>query len=233
MSPVKVQEMEEHQDNDAGITYQTYEFITGVGFTKEVAAAFSQDELQKIATNLGEFLKQLHSYPLDKAHEISMDSINSSSDYLAFFEERLKTVRKRVFPQLPTEAQQWVEKLWKVYLATSRELFKPKVTHFDMQPVHIIVDQNQHTLSGVIDFSLRIADPARDFMYFNRYGSDFLKAVYATYGEKDHYFDARRQFYAGEFELLEFESILESHNEEKIEKKRRDLLDYIKQFPIL
>ncbi len=198
-SPVPVQNMKLFNDEETGIRYQMYDFIQGIRFTRDLAKTFSEEELSSIATDLGKFLTVLHSFPLDKGREMYMDEIVSAEDYVDYWEDFLKEIRNTMYQHFSKDEQEWIEKIFQEYITQSRKYsFSVTVTHFDLLPEHILVDEKTHKLSGIIDFSLRITDPAYDFSYFDRYGKHFLNAVLESYPlrQGDETFDIRRKFYA-------------------------------------
>lgn len=200
-SPVQVQNMQLFTDFKTGIRYQMYKFIQGERFTKDLAKTLSSEQLSSIAQSLGKFLTSLHSYPVSEARKLHMDEIVSALDYVDYWEYFLKKdVESNMFDYFSKEEQEWIRNIFHEYITTVRKQpYQLKVTHFDLLPEHILVDPSKHTLSGIIDFSLRISDPAYDFSYLDRYGEDFLNTVIENYSPQssDLTFAIRRKFYAG------------------------------------
>ncbi len=110
--------------------------------------------------------------------------------------------------------------------------FTTTVTHADMWVFHIIVDCQSHTLSGVIDFGLRIADPANDFKAFEHYGQAFVAEVYSTYDLPiDDSFDMRRLFYTGHDVVYILARAIERNNQKQISIAHTKLMKYIEAHP--
>lgn len=228
-SSILVPQMIGHFDEKTSIKYQTYEFIKGMHLSKELAATLAEQELIIIATEMGRFLTKLHSFSLSQARDMGMDELDPIK-YGDYFKEFLKKDKEIIFPLLSTDEQVWIEKLIKDFTDLTRDKpFEVKVTHFDMLPEHIIIDTETHKLNGIIDFSLRIADPARDFTFFDRYGDIFLQTVYEKYDlSKDEYFDRRRKFYAGNLSVVNFYQSLERKDDKMIKIHLAQLKEYIK-----
>ncbi len=229
ISPVPMQKMTGLVDSETGIRYQRYEFITGVQLSKEMAATLTEEELVTIATDMGKFLSSLHSFSVDEAGSMDMESLKNPKDYGEYFKDFLEKDRKAFFSMLSKKEQESIEQsVEKFYKLTKDHPFVFTVTHSDMLPEHILIDPKTHKLNGIIDFSLRIADPANDFKYFDRYGEAFLKTVYENYLQVDAYFDERRRFYAGGLPTANLYQSIERQDEKTIQEKYlKELKDYI------
>jgi len=233
VSPVRVQEVTGHVDQDTGMKYQTYEFIHGKQLSRDFASTLTKDELISIGKDMGRFLKALHSFPVARAREMNMNSLVSSEDYGQWFKLFNEKNRVNTFLYLTNEEQQWVEKLVSEFVSlTERYPFDLKVTHSDMLPEHFIVDENTHKLNGIIDLAGRIADPANDFKFFDRYGDDFLKSAYETYLPVDEYFDKRRSFYAGNLPVANLFQSIERKDNSMIDIHVTQLKEYIATHPL-
>lgn len=229
-SPVKVQDMKLLIDKDSGIRYQMYDFIQGMRFTNDLAETLSEKELSSIATDLGKFLTSLHSFPLDKAREIQMDELDPIG-YVDYWKDFLKEIQQIMFQHFSKSEQDWIEKIFNEYISKVRKQpFFVKVTHFDLLPEHILIDKNTHKLSGIIDFSLRIADPAYDFSYFDRYGKQFLEEILQNYSlsKSDETFAIRKRFYAARLGFSVLSQAME-RDKEKIPEIVEQIHEYIKE----
>src|SRR5207244_3738713 len=112
-----------------------------------IAHTFSKKELLGIAEHLGQFLTALHSFPTDKIKELEQYNFEP----LPAWQERLDKLRKIVFPHIPQDEQQWIEKLFTDFFQIiQKSSIRKVVTHGDIMPEHIIVDPKTHTLSGII-----------------------------------------------------------------------------------
>lgn len=235
ISPLSLPTIEIHKDKETEIVYEINTFIPGESFHPNVAKTFSHDELMKVAQKLGAFLSAIHSFSIEEARKLQLDEMNPN-DFWEFMEQNptaYPSFEKSVFPHVTKEEQDWIKKLFTDYIALIKEEpFETKVTHSDMWTYHIIVNAENHTLSGVIDFWGRIADPANDFKAFEYYGKAFIEEVYRNYTlPRDKNFDKRRLFYTGHDEVFEYARQLKEGSPEKIEKQKQSLSNYIASHP--
>ncbi len=228
ISPVAIQQITGHFDNESGINYQTYEFIPGIRLSRKMASSLTEQELVNIAIDMGNFLSSLHSFSKEDALKMGIESLVSPQDYGEYFKEFLEKDRESFFSLLSVQEQKWIEQSVKdFYILTKDHPFEMRVTHSDMLPEHIIIDPVTHKMNGIIDFSLRIADPANDFKFFDRYGEIFLKTVYKNYLEVDEYFDKRRKFYAGDLPVTNLYESIERNDSSNIDLLLKQLKEYI------
>lgn len=230
-SPIRVPKLTYQKDKKSGISYVTYDFISGVQFTKSISNSFSKEELLTIAQQLGSFLTTVHSFPIEKAKQLGVQQINSLNSW----EQRLKKIRKEVFPHISKNEQGWIVKLFESFLQIVRKIpINLVLTHSDIMPEHIIVDPKTHILSGIIDFGdIKIADPAYDFTFLARYGQGFLNQAYQNYSlPRDEAFETRRQFYEDRLVVTNLEHSLELGDKERIQIHKRQLFDYVDSHPL-
>lgn len=228
--------IEVHKDEKTGMDYEINDFIQGVSFYPTVAESFTHNQLMEVAKKLGGFLSVVHSFPLERARKLGLDETNPD-DFWQYMEQNsdaFPKYKEGVYPYVPKQEQEWIERLFTDYTALVKETpFPVRVTHSDIWTYHIIVDPEKHTLSGVIDFWGRIADPARDFKAFEYYGNDFVKEVYKHYSlPVDENFEKRRLFYTGHDEVFELARQLKEGNEERIAEHKQSLSDYIGTHPL-
>lgn len=225
ISPVKIPVMTLHIDS---ITYITYQFINGVPLTKEIFKGFTKEKQMQVAKELGQFLKLLHTFPLNKALKIKVDNEGP----FKIWSNELDEVRQKVYPVINEFERQWIESIYSKYFSLIKlNPPKLKVIHSDMQPEHIIVDIQAEKLSGIIDFGdLEISDPAYDFCVLEQYyGKEFLKVVYQKYNlEKDKDWDTRIKFYIERKLIGHLKHSLKLKDKERIKKHKKRLQEYIK-----
>lgn len=189
----------------------------------------------KIARQMGTFLTALHSMSIDRARQIGMNEMDPT-DFWSYIEQNpaaWPSVRDRLIPRLPIREQRWVEHLYERFIAQTRATPLPLVVrHSDMQPQHIIVREETHELSGVIDFAWRIADPAGDFKAFELYSRRFVDEVHAHYALPiDPEFDERRLFYTGHDMVFETMSAIDRNDTAAIRMRMASLSAYIAGHP--
>jgi aminoglycoside 2''-phosphotransferase len=232
-SPLPIPRPEMHFDIQNGVPYETSTFIPGTSFYPEIAKSFTHDELITIARQMGHFLSVLHSFHLDLAREIGVDEMDPATFWEYMQENAFPEYERVVFPHVSARARQWIEKLFADYIDTIRMTpFTTMVTHADMWVFHIIVDSQRHTLSGVIDFGLRIADPANDFKAFEHYGQAFVAEVYSTYDLPiDDSFEMRRLFYTGHDVVYLLAQAIQKNDPKQISIAQTRLMKYIESHP--
>lgn len=188
-------------DSLSGIHYQKYDYIPGEVFTLQLAASLPEETFLTVARQLGEFLTKLHTFPIIKAKSFGLTGITNIKDYGEYFKNVLPEDKKVLAPFITQKELEWIEKnILVFYELTKRHDFHLSVVHAGLLPKHILIKDGKVT--GIVDFSLRISDPAIDFKFFDRYGESFLSAVYHSYLPIDKYFDERRKFYARDLPVV-------------------------------
>lgn len=231
ITPIDVPVIQVHRDTLTGLTYQTYDFISGVPFTIEYAASLSEKELLAIAGLLGEFLKQLHD--VSSAEVNIANQVNTSEEYVRYFLDIISEDKKLINSLLTADEWRWIDQNINAYCGLANaHPFGLKITHSDLLPKHILIDDSTHRLKGIIDFSLKFADPAVDFRYFDRYGDQFIKKVYEKYSMQDYYFDERRKFHARDFLVGYLYLSVRDKEEGKQREYLRQLQVYIAKHPL-
>jgi len=227
VSPISVQKMISHDALFNEMSFQIYKFIPGLQLTKKLDKTLTEQELIDVARDMGKFLIKLHSFPLEKARLMKIEELDPKT-YWIFFEDLQKRINNIVFPLLTKIECDLIKNSTKEYVEISKKyVFKPVVTHSDLLGEHIIIDEKTHKLNGVIDFSLRIADPAIDFQFFDRYGNIFLKTIYENYLRVDEHFDLRRKFYALHVPVVNLFESIEKKDEKMIKTHLLELKEYI------
>ncbi len=232
-SPVRIPKPEMRFDAESGIRYEVGPFIPGVSFDPDIGKGFTHDELMTVARQIGRFLSVLHSFPIEQAREIGVDEMDASLFWEYMQDDAYPEYERVIFPHITPKAREWIERLFADYIATIRATpFPTRVTHADMWTFHMIVDLQKHTLSGVIDFAPRIADPANDFKAFEHYGEAFVAEVYANYDAPlDDSFEKRRLYYAGHDEVFLLSQAIETRDPKQIGQARNALIGYIEAHP--
>lgn len=227
-SPVPIQKMTGHVDSITGQQYQTYEFLPGRMFTEDFAKTLSEEECIGVAKDLGIFLKKLHTFPIQEAEIMRIEALVSPQNYANYFRDIIQVDREAVGSLLTDREWEWIERQTKDFVDLSyAHPYSFTVTHSDMQADHMLLEEKTHKLCGIIDFSLRIADPANDFKLLHPYGEVFLKTVYENYLPVDEFFDKRRAFYSGDFYLAMLYKSVVDKREDKVKLFLTKLREYI------
>lgn len=225
--PISVPKLVLKADEKTGLPYVTYDFIPGVQFKKNISGTFSKEELCQTAGQIGNFLNKLHSLPIDKSIELGVRQVES----LATWKIKFEKIKTKVFPHIPGPEQDWATSIFQNFFTTVLKNPMPlTVIHSDIMPEHIIVNPKTHTLSGIIDFGdIEIGDPAYDFAFLAKYGTDFLEWTYETYKQpKDNALEIRRQFYLDRLALTNLEHSIEIKDQAMTEKHKTELSAYLR-----
>jgi aminoglycoside phosphotransferase (APT) family kinase protein len=127
-----------------------------------------------VGEQLGSFLRALHAFPVAKARALRVPDERRTVN--------LERFRNLVLPLLDEAERPPGERLLEEH---ERATFEPALTHADLGPEHIVVQDDQ--LSGVIDWTdMCIGDPAIDLAW-PLYGAprEFAAAVRERYGVSD------------------------------------------------
>jgi aminoglycoside 2''-phosphotransferase len=156
---------------------------------------------KKIAGQLGAFLYRLHTTPLtDAAWEIpSTRAPVRREDWL-----RIQArVKERIYPLLQRYQVQWAEDLFGSVLDHPEDSsFQPALIHGDLASYHILFDDRQGRITGVIDFGMAgLGDPASDLgLLISVYGESFVSQMGRSYPGLEKYLP-RARFYSQLVEL--------------------------------
>jgi aminoglycoside phosphotransferase (APT) family kinase protein len=129
-----------------------------------------------LAARLGEFLRALHDFPVDRARRLT------SRDWAAEKRATLERFRTTVLPLLDRSESTRGEALLDSTLAFP---FEPVLVHGDLGPEHVLHRGDE--LTGVIDWSdARMGDPAIDLAWL-LYGTSppFAQQLLSEYGRAD------------------------------------------------
>ena len=155
----------------------------------------------RLAQQLGEFLRCLHSLPAAEAIPLSLPVVDTWADC----NELYGRIRKKLFAYMRPEARQQVVRHFEAFLGEANNfVFQPALKHGDFGPSNILCDAGDQAVCGIIDFSgSGLCDPAYDFAgLLSGYGVAFVRECGAAYPELDSLLP-RARFYQGTFALME------------------------------
>ncbi len=188
------------QARRAGKVFMGYRLLPGEPLWREKLAAITDDQtLQGLANQLGGFLKELHSIPLDR-----MTKNLPVQDGLAEWARMYSEIRLGLYRFMRPDARAWVSSHFETYLNDPRlHSYTACLRHGDFGAGNILYNPATRAISGIIDFdALGLGDPAVDIAAASCYGEPFFKRFYAVYPEIGSMLE-RAQFYKGTYALQE------------------------------
>jgi len=173
-----------------------YRKLPGVALEK---SAPTSPLLHSIAAQIGVFLSELHSLPLEAAREIGVPPFGpdqAREKQRALFEE----IRRCAFTRLAPAQQAWTEALFGPFLADEANWqFEPVLVHGDLDSTNILYDPLGGHVAGVIDFEdTGPGDPVYDFCALAaEFGTAFVHDMLSTYRlPRDDWFERRLAFHS-------------------------------------
>ncbi|QWU44246.1 MULTISPECIES: aminoglycoside phosphotransferase family protein [Bacillus] len=157
-----------------------YTLIHGEPFKKEIVTRLEKKELQAIITQLATFLTALHSIPLKQVTTLGFP-IEKTLTYWKELQTKLNQYFTNSLTSLQKSALNRLFENFFEYIATST--FQNTIIHADFTHHHILFNNQNKTISGIIDFGdAQIGDPAFDFagLYYD-FGHEFTTSVYEQY----------------------------------------------------
>ncbi|HFK1707107.1 TPA: aminoglycoside phosphotransferase family protein [Bacillus mycoides] len=157
-----------------------YPLIHGEPLTTELLAKLEKKELEVIITQLATFLAALHSIPLKRTETLGFPIEKT----LTYWKE-LQTKLNQYFTNNLTSLQKSaLNRLFEnFFTCIAKSTFQNTIIHADFTHHHILFNNLNKTISGVIDFGdAQIGDPAFDFagLYYD-FGREFTTSVYEQY----------------------------------------------------
>jgi len=197
--PLPYPEYSNLETEDFKKAYMAYRLIPGKPLFKQ---AFLQlENHEKLALQLGTFLKELHNIPESKFASLDIVTKDSRKTWMSFYVE----VKEHLFPLMREDARAKLTLMFESFFDNPINFtFEPKLIHGDFGPSNILhIEDN---ISGILDFSeASVDDPAIDIAALIGkfgYGEGFVKLMKPVYPEVETYI-TRARFYAGTFALQE------------------------------
>jgi aminoglycoside 2''-phosphotransferase len=182
-----------------GEAFMGYHKLAGEPLWRETFRAIDDDEtLEGLASQLGRFLKELHSIPAASigCELPALDTDHKCADLYA-------RIREKLFPYMRPDAREWTERHFETFLNVKAR-FDLVIKHGDFGTSNILFDPRQRMICGVIDFGgSGLGDPAYDLAgLLSCYGEAFVRRCWKVYPEIESFMDCVR-FYQGTFALVE------------------------------
>jgi aminoglycoside 2''-phosphotransferase len=198
-----------------GTAFMGYRKIPGEPLWRETLEKPNHEPLlDKLAIQLGTFLKALHSIPITDIHckLPRLDTCEETSEIYT-------RIRNKLFPYMRADARLWATYHFESYLHVKKNFeYEPTLKHGDFGPSNILYDDQNQVITGIIDFGgSGIGDPAYDFAgLLSGYGEGFLKRCAKMYPEIENMLD-RIRFYQRTFALLEALFGVENNDQQAFE----------------
>lgn len=179
-----------------------YFMIPGVTLRQDILLELDKTTIQLVADQLANFLKELHSVPVDKVLNVDIP-ISDVPDKYDDWVDLYKRIQDKVFPYLMLHTREWAKKHFESFLDSKSNFeYESKLIHGDLGCYHILFDRKKNQINGIIDFGTSgLGDPAMDIgslIYI--YGEKFVSKFDKVYPEIYSYLK-RARFYAETFEL--------------------------------
>jgi aminoglycoside 2''-phosphotransferase len=157
-----------------------YKKIQGKPLTRAGYKRMSMEARKAIASELGNFLNELHAFPVSKARALGVPA-EDPAEYLSTLKREYKQYLE---PKITAAEKIYSQKILLESQAYNIQKHPQVMTHNDMLGGHIFLKKNNQ-IAGIIDFGDKaIGDPAKDFNGLLDIDPAFMKAVYGHYKKK-------------------------------------------------
>ena len=164
-----------------GLPFCIYPMISGQPFEEKYYHRLSEVQRENVVQQVAAFLKVLHNFPIEEAITYSIP-FREITEYPV--RDMLQFVRQKLHPKLSLAEQQQCQRWFDIYINNERDFsYQPSLIHGDLQPRHILFNEEKGEIVGIIDFEdIRVSDPAHDLYYMYRnYGDDFWHRLLQHY----------------------------------------------------
>jgi len=173
------------EDGSGRTVASGYRFVEGR--TGHVSGALAR---RRLAVALADFLSRLHALDVSIAIECGAQPYEPWRDQWAPMIERCG-------PLLPTRTRAWVESVGARLDEASRTLPPLVITHADLKPAHVLIDEDDRLVAALDFEGARVTDPAVDFSRLRQnWDRRFMAMALETYtGHVDAGFHVRARCY--------------------------------------
>jgi len=190
-----------HQGRD----YMVYPLLNGQTLSRKMVMGYDEKTQNRIAGQLGRFLYRLHRTDVSKVDWI-IPSTRAPVRRVDWLEIQAK-VKEKLYPLIQKYQIEWVEDLFNSVLDDPESSeYEPSLIHGDLASYHILFDEQERKIMGVIDFGMAgLGDAASDIgNLIQVYGESFVRRTQTGYPGLENYLP-RARFYA---QVLELEWVL-------------------------
>lgn len=161
-----------------------YQYIKGKFLSPKIYKKMNKKQKEQLINDIADFLKKLHSLPINNFEDIVEDDISECK-------EDFKFLKKNLLNDLPVKQQLYIEELTNRIAKNDKYRNARKcLCHNDFSSKHIIVNDN-FVMCGVIDFGDSVVkEEYVDFVYLledseEEIGKAFGKKVLKAYDYED------------------------------------------------
>ncbi len=175
-----------------------YPLLPGQPLTRRLLAGLPPLIRQRLADQLGGFLRTLHTTPITP----SLPHTSAPVTPEAWMEIR-SGVEQKIYPLLLPHQREWAAALFDEMLTDPAAFdYPPALCHGDLAPYHILYDTAAQRISAILDFGVAgTGDPAMDIgNLLQAYGESFVGMSAGVYPELPELM-RRGRFYARAIEL--------------------------------
>jgi len=131
--------------------FMGYVMIPGEPLWHEKLATIEDDQtLQRLANQLGSFLKELHSMPIESLTE-NLFVKDRIDEWASMYHE----IRLNLYRFMRPDAQAWVSNHFEMFFSNKRlHNYKVCLRHGDFGTGNILYDHESRTISGIIDLGV-------------------------------------------------------------------------------
>jgi len=162
------------------LNFVGYPKIEGHILSKKIFRSFSKNQKIEIYKTLGDFLAQIHSFPLSNLEKCGLEAMNLKEEYSDNFDK----AKKEIFPFISKKKRKIISHFFNQYLDDENNFkYAPALVHNDFSKDHILINTVNKQISGIIDFGdIAAGDRFYDFLYLlDEFGKSFLKGVFRYY----------------------------------------------------
>ncbi|UYP46751.1 hypothetical protein NEF87_003036 [Candidatus Lokiarchaeum ossiferum] len=220
------------------LPYVGYEMIPGVSLSR-CLMNFSPQIQVTIASQIGNFLSQLHSSSLRTKFDIKRTIFKSYEEFPQIYKDQwtqlFQKTQECMYSLFTKDQKIWIEQIFTEFLSEpSNFQFEPCLIHGDFDTSNILVDPIFANLTGIIDFEdCKLYDPAVDLLFFDE-GSDFLEEIinhYTAY-KVDQPFRNRMKFLYSRTCLSYIEWGMDNNRSELVQAGLKIMEKNMTQFPL-
>lgn len=133
-------------------------------------------EQQAITEAIGQFLQELHRFPLTAAQQCGVETRDFYADYAHVWQG----TQKHLLPKLETAETERLRHIFEGYLNNPENFaYAPRLLHMDIWGDHVICDAETKEIKGIIDFGdVMIGDPDIELAFlYGELGRGFVEQV--------------------------------------------------------